>query len=208
MRRKANAPRCRERALHVCRVRRAAGRPQGRSLGRSLAAAPSRAHGQNAMEHGLTASLVTPTLVIAATLAAPPGMELSRSKSTTGTGASGEIRETRPQINWSSMISPTTTTRARPAAAPVRHRAIVMRAPLASSRRRAQRRCRPFPARSRQPRLHRYRTVLPCLLPGLIVLPAMRAAPQRLALAAVFSPSIMRVICHCCRIDRILLTNQ
>ena len=34
-----------------------------------------------------------------ATLAAPPGMKLSRSKSTTGTGASGEMRDTPPQMN-------------------------------------------------------------------------------------------------------------
>src|SRR6185436_16776199 len=46
-----------------------------------------------------------------ATLAAPPGIEFSRSNSTTGTGASGEIRATRPQMNWSSMTSPTTSTR-------------------------------------------------------------------------------------------------
>jgi len=48
-----------------------------------------------------------------ATLAAPPGMKLSRSKSTTGTGASGEMRATRPQMNWSSMTSPITSTRVR-----------------------------------------------------------------------------------------------
>src|SRR6185503_2413251 len=48
-----------------------------------------------------------------ATLAAPPGMKLSRWKSTTGTGASGEMRFTRPQMNWSSMTSPTTRTRRR-----------------------------------------------------------------------------------------------
>ena len=46
-----------------------------------------------------------------ATLAAPPGMKLSRSKSTTGTGASGEMRATLPQMNWSSITSPTTSTR-------------------------------------------------------------------------------------------------
>src|SRR2546425_11059492 len=51
-----------------------------------------------------------------ATFAAPPGMKLSRSKSTTGTGASGEIRDTQPQMNWSSITSPTTTTRVRAAA--------------------------------------------------------------------------------------------
>src|SRR5438067_1490145 len=44
-----------------------------------------------------------------ATLAAPPGMKFSRSKSTTGTGASGEMRETRPQTKWSSITSPTTS---------------------------------------------------------------------------------------------------
>src|SRR5204863_3738199 len=46
-------------------------------------------------------------------LAAPPGMKLSRSNSTTGTGASGEMRETRPQMNWSSITSPMTSTRVR-----------------------------------------------------------------------------------------------
>ena len=34
-----------------------------------------------------------------ATFAAPPGMKLSREKSTTGTGASGEMRDTPPQMN-------------------------------------------------------------------------------------------------------------
>src|SRR5881394_1105312 len=48
-----------------------------------------------------------------ATFAAPPGMKLSCSKSTTGTGASGEMRETQPQMNWSSITSPITSTRAR-----------------------------------------------------------------------------------------------
>jgi len=52
-----------------------------------------------------------------ATLAAPPGMKLSRTKSTIGTGASGEIRATWPQMNWSSITSPTTRIRARLAAA-------------------------------------------------------------------------------------------
>src|SRR6266568_7876100 len=51
-----------------------------------------------------------------ATFAAPPGMKLSRSKSTTGTGASGEMRDTQPQMNWSSITSPTTSTRVRVAA--------------------------------------------------------------------------------------------
>ena len=46
-----------------------------------------------------------------ATFAAPPGIKLSRSKSTTGTGASGEMRDTPPQMNWSSITSPTTSTR-------------------------------------------------------------------------------------------------
>ena len=43
-----------------------------------------------------------------ATLAAPPGMKLSLSSCTTGTGASGEIRRTDPQMNSSSITSPTT----------------------------------------------------------------------------------------------------
>src|SRR2546426_7367695 len=51
-----------------------------------------------------------------ATFAAPPGMKLSRSKSTTGTGASGEMRDTQPQMNWSSITSPITSTRVRRAA--------------------------------------------------------------------------------------------
>src|SRR5439155_8043547 len=55
-----------------------------------------------------------------ATFAAPPGMKLSRSKSTTGTGASGEMRETQPQMNWSSMTSPTTSTRVLAAARKIR----------------------------------------------------------------------------------------
>jgi len=38
-------------------------------------------------------------------------MKLSRSNSTTGTGASGEMRATLPQMNWSSITSPTTSTR-------------------------------------------------------------------------------------------------
>src|SRR5438270_10380738 len=46
-----------------------------------------------------------------ATLAAPPGMKLSFWNSTTGTGASGEMRETLPQMNSSSMTSPMTRTR-------------------------------------------------------------------------------------------------
>jgi len=40
-----------------------------------------------------------------------PGIKLSRSKSTTGTGASGEIRATLPQMNWSSITSPITRMR-------------------------------------------------------------------------------------------------
>ena len=63
-------------------------------------------------------SAVPPSAVtLRATLAAPPGMRFSRSKSTTGTGASGEIRLTRPQTNWSSITSPTTHRRAREAEA-------------------------------------------------------------------------------------------
>jgi hypothetical protein len=37
-------------------------------------------------------------------------MKLSFFTSTTGTGASGEIRETRPHMKWSAMISPITRT--------------------------------------------------------------------------------------------------
>ena len=40
-------------------------------------------------------------------------MNLSFFTSTTGTGASGEIRETPPQMKWSAMMSPTTRTRHR-----------------------------------------------------------------------------------------------
>src|ERR1035441_4145169 len=46
-----------------------------------------------------------------ATLAAPPGEEDSLVTLTTGTGASGEMRETLPQMNSSSIKSPTTSTR-------------------------------------------------------------------------------------------------
>ena len=56
-------------------------------------------------------------VTLRATLAAPPGIKFSRSKSTMGTGASGEIRLTRPQTNWSSITSPMTHSRARDAAA-------------------------------------------------------------------------------------------
>ena len=55
-----------------------------------------------------------------ATLAAPPGMKLSRSNSTTGTGASGEMRPTWPQMKWSSMASPMTSARAFLAVARIR----------------------------------------------------------------------------------------
>ena len=62
-------------------------------------------------------SVATPRWArLRATLPAPPGMKLSRSNSTTGTGASGEMRATLPQRNWSSITSPRTMTRARPAA--------------------------------------------------------------------------------------------
>src|SRR4029450_3262838 len=43
-----------------------------------------------------------------ATFAAPPRRYSSRSNRTTGTGASGEMRSTRPIMNWSSMTSPMT----------------------------------------------------------------------------------------------------
>src|SRR5258707_4313097 len=57
----------------------------------------------------LKSSVGTPRAAkLRATLAAPPGMNLSRSNCTTGTGASGEILFTEPQINSSSMISPNT----------------------------------------------------------------------------------------------------
>src|ERR1700729_1248137 len=46
-----------------------------------------------------------------ATFAAPPGKDSSRTISTTGTGASGEMRETFPQRNSSSIRSPTTRMR-------------------------------------------------------------------------------------------------
>ncbi len=62
-------------------------------------------------------SPTTPTRVTAApsaralcaTLAAPPGRLNSRSSSRTGTGASGEMRVTRPIMKWSSITSPMTT---------------------------------------------------------------------------------------------------
>src|SRR5713226_3613968 len=46
----------------------------------------------------------------ASTFAAPPRCVDSRCTSTTGTGASGEMRDTLPQTNSSSITSPTTTT--------------------------------------------------------------------------------------------------
>ena len=45
------------------------------------------------------------------TLPAPPSVRVSRSTSTTATGASGEMRATRPQRYSSSMKSPATKTR-------------------------------------------------------------------------------------------------
>src|SRR5215475_34911 len=45
------------------------------------------------------------------TLPAPPSASVCRSTSTTGTGASGEIRRTLPQMNSSSITSPKTTMR-------------------------------------------------------------------------------------------------
>src|SRR5204862_4757299 len=45
--------------------------------------------------------------MFAATFPAPPRRYVSSSTSTTGTGASGEIRRTFPQMNSSSMTSPT-----------------------------------------------------------------------------------------------------
>ncbi len=47
----------------------------------------------------------------ASTLAAPPSRADSRRMSTTGTGASGEMRVTSPHTNSSSITSPYTTTR-------------------------------------------------------------------------------------------------
>src|SRR5881394_3963972 len=64
-----------------------------------------------------------------ATFAAPPGMKLSRSKSTTGTGASGEIRDTQPQMNWWSITSPITSTRVRAAARKIRRTRLEDRTP-------------------------------------------------------------------------------
>ncbi len=47
-----------------------------------------------------------------ATLAAPPGRSFCQVARTTGTGASGEMRSTSPQMYLSSITSPTTNTRA------------------------------------------------------------------------------------------------
>ena len=47
-----------------------------------------------------------------ATLAAPPGRSFCQVARTTGTGASGEMRSTSPQMYLSSITSPTTSTRA------------------------------------------------------------------------------------------------
>src|SRR5208337_290674 len=46
--------------------------------------------------------------MLCTTLAAPPSRRFSLVTATTGTGASGEMRETVPQINSSIMMSPTT----------------------------------------------------------------------------------------------------
>ena len=61
--------------------------------------------------------------MLCATLAAPPMRFSSRSNWTMGTGASGEMRVTRPIRNWSSITSPTTRTRARETVPPGRGRA-------------------------------------------------------------------------------------
>ena len=98
---------------------RGRGRPEGRSSRRR----PARAIGGAGRPRRRCPQ--TPSNSVAArkwarlraTLPAPPGMKLSRSNSTTGTGASGEMRATLPQRNWSSITSPSTVTRARPAAA-------------------------------------------------------------------------------------------
>src|ERR1017187_7072271 len=58
-----------------------------------------------------TATLSVNSRTLRATLAAPPGKYDSPVTSTTGTGASGEIRDTLPQMNSSSMRSPTTRIR-------------------------------------------------------------------------------------------------
>ena len=49
--------------------------------------------------------------MFSATLAAPPRALVSRVTATTGTGASGEILPTFPQMYSSSMMSPTTRSR-------------------------------------------------------------------------------------------------
>src|SRR5687767_11349337 len=55
-----------------------------------------------------------------ATFADPPMRYISWSKATTGTGASGEMRVTRPTMNLSSIASPTTRTWAPANAAVIR----------------------------------------------------------------------------------------
>ena len=74
--------------------------------------------------------------MLRATLPAPPRCKLSCVTSTTGTGASGEIRATRPQTNSSSITSPTTSTR---------------RSRMAPSRARARRRSRGAACTQRRP---------------------------------------------------------
>ena len=59
----------------------------------------------------MTEVLSTNSRRLRATLAAPPGKKLSPVTSTTGTGASGEIRPTFPQTNSSSIRSPMTKMR-------------------------------------------------------------------------------------------------
>src|SRR5262249_29499102 len=55
-------------------------------------------------------------VMLCATLAAPPILTVLCVNATTGTGASGEMRVTRPTMNLSSIASPMTRMRALPAA--------------------------------------------------------------------------------------------
>ena len=73
----------------------------------------------------------------ARTLAAPPRRRLSAVTCTTGTGASGEMRSTVPQMKWSSIRSPATSTRdaaeRAPTAPPVGVRCIAAAPPPSSA---------------------------------------------------------------------------
>src|SRR5687767_15611844 len=94
------------------------GRPESpMNAGAMLASRHAWASVVDASSWPVTATSVAmpPSAVtLCATFAAPPIRWLAWSNITTGTGASGEMRVTRPAMNLSSMASPTTSTWTRP----------------------------------------------------------------------------------------------